>query len=194
MTDERIKAALVRLRNGDIYGLSVIVEEYQVQATRIAFLITQDKALAEDVAQSAFLRVYERIHQFDMRRDFAPWFFRIIANAAVQTAQREQRQVSLENDDGISLAELLPDSLPTPDEQAERSELRQAVWEALGQLSPKQRAAVVLHYYLDMKEGELAEATDSKLGTVRWRLHTGREHLRVLLDRFKNLVSTEVET
>lgn len=194
MADEQIRAALVRLRNGDIDGLSILVEEYQVQATRIAFLITQDKAQAEDVVQSAFLRVYERIHQFDMQRDFAPWFFRIVANAAVQTAQREQRQVSLENESGISLAEILPDSLPSPDEQAERSELREAVWEALGQLSPKQRAAMVLHYYLDMKEGELAEETDSKPGTVRWRLHTGREHLRVLLGRFKNLVSTEVES
>jgi len=194
LADEQIRAALVRLRNGDIDGLSILVEEYQVQATRIAFLITQDKAQAEDVVQSAFLRVYERIHQFDMQRDFAPWFFRIVANAAVQTAQREQRQVSLENESGISLAEILPDSLPSPDEQAERSELREAVWEALGQLSPKQRAAMVLHYYLDMKEGELAEETDSKPGTVRWRLHTGREHLRVLLGRFKNLVSTEVES
>lgn len=194
MTDEPIKTALMRLRQGDIDGLSVLVEEYQVQATRIAYLITRDKALAEDVAQSAFLRVYERIHQFEMQRDFAPWFFRIVANAAVQIAQREQRQVSLENDDGISLADILPDSLPSPDEQAERSELREAVWEALGELPPKQRAAVVLHYYFDMKESELAEETHAKPGTVRWRLHTGREHLRVLLNRFKNLASQEVES
>src|SRR4051794_10135971 len=72
--------ALARLRDGDIGGLEALVRLYQVRAVRAAYLVVRDRALAEDVAQGAFLRVYQRIAQLDPARPFAPWFFRIVVN------------------------------------------------------------------------------------------------------------------
>jgi RNA polymerase sigma-70 factor (ECF subfamily) len=180
------QTAIRRLKRGDIGGLAVLVRRYEVQAVRTAYLITHDRALAEDVVQNAFLRVFQRIDQYDEDRPFAPWFMRSVVNAALQVAQRQQRDLSLEAPDpasDITLADLLPDPAPGPDDELERAELRGAVWEALGRLSPEQRAAIVLRYYLELSDDEMSDELDCSPSTIRWRLHTARKQLRVLLRR-----------
>lgn len=182
------KTAIKRMRSGDIGGLADLVHRYEVDAVRTAYLITRDRALAEDVVQSMFLRVFQRIEQYDTARPFAPWFMRIVVNAAIQAARRHQRHVSLDDSvpgtaSDLTFADLLPDRSPGPDAEAERAELRQTVWDALGQLTPEQRAAVVLRYYLDLSDDEISDQLSVAPGTVRWRLHAARKHLRVLLWR-----------
>jgi RNA polymerase sigma-70 factor, ECF subfamily len=176
--------AVARLRRGDIGGLEFLVQTYQVQAVRTAYLITRDRAAAEDIVQSAFLRVHERIHQYDPDRPFEPWFLRVVINDAVKTAQRRQRQVSMDAEldgSGLSLADLLVDPAPDPSDEVERQQLQQAIWEAMGQLTPKQRAVAVLRYYLGYRETELADYLALPAGTVKWRLHAARQRLQKLL-------------
>ena len=133
--------AIARLKQGDIRGLRALVREHQVQAIRTAYLITRDRAQAEDIVQAAFLRAYERIDQFDAARPFAPWFLRSVANDALKAVTRDKRHISLEgglshaNEQGEPvLAELLATPDPGPEELVEAAELRQAVWDALGRL------------------------------------------------------------
>jgi RNA polymerase sigma-70 factor (ECF subfamily) len=176
--------AIARLKRGDIGGLEALVRKYQVQAVRAAYLITRDRALAEDIVQAAFLRAYERIGQFDTGRSFGPWFLRSVINDAVKAAARRKRQVSLEaspEGEGASLANLLADPGPGPDDLMEAAEFRQTVWAALGELPPAQRAAIVLRYYLDLSEAEMADELACPPGTVKWRLHAARKRLRTLL-------------
>jgi len=177
--------AIVRLKRGDIGGLEALVRQYQVQAVRTAYLITRDRALAEDIVQAAFLRAYERIGQFDAGRPFGPWFLRSVVNDAVKAAARRQRQVSLEasseGGEEASLADLLADPGPGPDDWVEAAELRQTVWAALGELPPAQRAAIVLRYYLDLSEAEMADELACPPGTVKWRLYAAQKRLRTLL-------------
>jgi RNA polymerase sigma-70 factor (ECF subfamily) len=172
--------AIARLKKGDIGGLEVLVTRYQVQAVRAAYLITRDRALAEDVVQAAFLRVYERIGQFDARRPFAPWFLRSVVNDAVKMAVRREREVQLEDDESGS-GEGWPDPAPDPLSLIAAAETREAVWAALSGLPPAQRAAIVLRYYLDLGESDMAEHLAAPTGTVKWRLHAARQRLRVLL-------------
>jgi DNA-directed RNA polymerase specialized sigma24 family protein len=68
--------AIIRLKQGDISGLEILVQKYQIQAVRAAYLITRDSALAEDIVQTAFIRASELIDQFDVGRPFASWFLR----------------------------------------------------------------------------------------------------------------------
>jgi RNA polymerase sigma-70 factor (ECF subfamily) len=164
---------------------------YQVQAVRTAYLITADRGIAEDVVQAAFVRVYERIHQFDSQRTFAPWFMRIVANEALQAVRQSKRQVSLEGEDGeIDFTDLLPDTSPDAEIEAalesaqDGDALREAVKEALKALSPEQRTVIVLRYYLGLSENELADQLNSPPGTIKWRLHAARKQLRVLLRQF----------
>ncbi len=173
--------AIDALLQDDIGGLEFLVRRYQLKAVRAAFLITHDVGIAEDVVQNAFLRVAERIGQFDRRRPFSPWFMRIVVNDAVKAVQRGPRGLSIDSGEGAFQAQL-QSRLPSPEEAVSRIELNDAVWQALSRLTPKQRAAVVMRYYLDMSEVEMAERLEIAPGTVKWRLHSARERLRQLLE------------
>ncbi|MEA2576308.1 MAG: hypothetical protein QOH93_3606 [Chloroflexia bacterium] len=173
--------AIARLKRGDIGGLEGLVRLYQVQAVRAAYLVTRDLASAEDVVQSAFLRAYERIGQYDTGRPFGPWFLRSVINDAIKVSTRG-RHVSLDE-----LAPLEGSLLKSYSEQldlsslAVASETNDAIWEALGKLPPQQRAVLVLRYYLDLGEAEMSARLDVPAGTVKSRLHAARKHLRTLL-------------
>lgn len=177
--------AIARLKRGDISGLEYLVREHQVQALRTAMLITRDKALAEDVVQNTFIRVYQKIEQFDESRPFAPWFMRSVANAAVQARKKNQRTLSLSDEitDGVTFEDLLTDSTDNPDQQLEAKERQEFIKSALDKLTPEQRATVVMRYFLDMSEQDMSTALDTPKGTIKWRLHESRKRLRGLLGR-----------
>ena len=170
--------AIARLKGGDIGGLEALVGLYQVRAIRTSYLISYDYALAEDIVQAAFVRAYERIGQLEDSRPFGPWFLRSVVNDTLM-ALRRRLSVSL---DGAQISEAVTSDLEPDVAQAlEAAETREAVWQAVSRLSPAQRAAVVLRYYLDLSDKEVAARLDVPPGTVRRRLHDARERLRDLL-------------
>jgi len=173
--DEREAIAL--LRQDDISGLEALVRLHQTEATRIARLITRDEALAEDVVQTAFVRVYERIEQFDPARPFAPWFFRIVSNDAVRAAQQSSRQIPTDS----SLLDQIEDDALRPEEIVATLDQFDSVTEALSLLLPAQRAVIVLRYYAGLNDREVATRLESAPSTIRWRLHSARKRLRQLL-------------
>jgi RNA polymerase sigma-70 factor, ECF subfamily len=175
--------AIVRLKQGDIQSLETLVKKYQVEAVRTAYLITYDQAMAEDIVQASFLRVYQRIQQYDDSRPFRPWFLRVVANAALESLRREKRQVSLDQD-VPSLEDTLADHAPYPDSEVEARELQIAVKKALEGLPPEQRAVIVLKYYGGLTESEMSETLATSVGTVKWRLHTARKQLSIVLHQF----------
>lgn len=178
--------AIAHLKQGDISGLESLVKIYQLRALRVAYLIVRDYGLAEDVVQDAFLRAYERINQFDVKRPFGPWFFRIVINIARRTAVQQERHIHLDNvstDEETALDEILADLKSDPEVMLEQLDLQRVVWIALGRLPPTQRAAILQRYYLDMTEKDIATCSGTPLGTLKWRLHTAHEKLRVWLSQ-----------
>jgi RNA polymerase sigma-70 factor (ECF subfamily) len=178
--DER--TAIARLKRGDIGGLEPLVRAWQLPAVRTAYLITRDRGMAEDITQTAFIRAYERIAQFDDARPFGPWFLRIVANDASKAAARLRRFVPFEQPDlaGVDGAPVRewPDAAPGPEDLLEAAETRQAMWAALGTLPPAQQEAVVLRYYLELDVNDVAERLGVAPGTAKWRLHAARKHLQ----------------
>jgi RNA polymerase sigma-70 factor, ECF subfamily len=173
--------AIKRLKRGDIGGLSALVERYQVRALRTAFLITQDAALAQDVVQDTFLSAYRSIRSFDTRRPFGPWFMRSVVNGAIKAAKRGQHVVLFAVDDDEVAVDFVPDSEPSLEDVIETAQTEQAVWDALATLSPERRAVIVLRYYLDLSEAEMAEQFNIPTGTVKSRLYAAKGQLRDLL-------------
>lgn len=173
--------AIARLKNGDISGLETLVELYQVQALQAAYLTTGDYPLSEDIVQTAFLRAYKYIHRFDTSRPFGPWFLRAVVNSA-HTALTARRDLSLEAqfDETGDLAHL-PTLDPNVEELLDAAETREEILVALEMLSPGQRAAVVMRYYLELSDSEVAHRLSVPPGTVRRRLHDARRRLRSLL-------------
>ena len=115
--------AIARLKQGDLAGLEFLVVRYQVVAVQTAYLIVGDRPAAEDIAQAAFLKAAERIHQFKDGRPFRPWFFRVLRNVCLDANRRRKRRqrqlerlagtISVETsrsrgDDLLELLRLLP--------------------------------------------------------------------------------------
>jgi RNA polymerase sigma-70 factor, ECF subfamily len=175
------RSAIERLKKGDIGGLEMLVRMHHTRAVRAADLIVHDTALAEDVVQSAFVRTYERIGQFDLGRPFGPWFMRVVVNDAVKAISRRERKVSFYTGDPEDLLTRLADPDAGPHEMAEEEETRQRVWRALGELPPAQRAVIVQRYYLGMSEAEMAHSGGSPPGTIKSRLNAARKGLSKLL-------------
>lgn len=178
--------AIMRLKQGDISGLETLVKIHQLNALRAAYLIVRDYALAEDVVQDAFLRAYERINQFDMKRPFGPWFFRIMINIAKRTAVQQERHIYLDKvsaNEETALDEILADLQSDPEAMVEQRELQCAVWIALGKLPLTQRAAIIQRYYLGMSEKEIATHSGVALGTLKWQVHAAHKQLRAWLSQ-----------
>ncbi|MCE1252936.1 MAG: sigma-70 family RNA polymerase sigma factor, partial [Anaerolineae bacterium] len=176
--------AIVLLKNGNLDGLEELVNRYQQQAVRAACLITADRAQAEDIVQTAFIRITDKINQFDPARPFGPWFLRIVVNDAIKYAQRINKLTALDENEQYTVAQLI-DPAALPEEQVENLELRQNVWSALQKLSPRQRAAIVMRYYLGLHEDEMAKELDGPVGTIKWLLYAARERLVFLLAGFR---------
>jgi RNA polymerase sigma-70 factor, ECF subfamily len=181
------RAAVARLKEGDIGGLEILVRRYQLKAVRAAYLITRDKLLAEDLVQAAFLRAYERIDQFDINREFSPWFLRSVINDALKAVNRAGRSISWEQtfDDPASETPEIRHTESGPAELFEQTETRLTIGAALNRLTPPQRAVIVLRFYLGFSEAETAEQLDCPPGTVKWRLHAARQQLQTLLGELR---------
>jgi len=175
--------AISRLKQGDLNGLEILVNRYQAQAVRAAYLILYDRALAEDVVQSAFVKVAERIHQFDEARSFPPWFFRVVVNDALKAAQKHRYTLPLDElaENTVLLVDWLTDSAPPPERQLEEKEIRENLLKAIHSLPPEQRAVIVMQYYLDLSEADMSAKMNRPLSTIKWWLRDARKRLRDLL-------------
>jgi len=176
------QTAIACLKQGNIAGLAVLVQKYQVEAVHAALLIVRDRDQAEDIVQNAFLQAYRKIDQFNDLRPFGPWFLRIVIHAALKAADQQKRGLPLEElESGGLEAEWLIDPSLGPETLAETAEMREIVWRAMAQLTPDQRAAVVLHYFLDKNEREMIQELNRPRTTIKWWLHAARQRLRKLL-------------
>ncbi len=178
------QTAIARLKRGDLDGMEVLVNLYYTQAVRTAYLVIHDPHLAEDVVQDVFVRLVDTIRQFDARRRFAPWLYRSVVNHAINAARARQRLVPLDSplttlDEPLDA--WITDALPGPEEALEKQELKRAVWQALEKLPPEQRAAVVLRYYLELDETEMAAKMQAPRSSIKWWLHSARKKLYSLL-------------
>ena len=191
--------AMRRCQQGDMGGLAELVARYQLAAVRAAYLLVQDRALAEDIVQDSFLLAYRASKQFRPGAPFAPWFYRIVLNAARQQQRttRRRHEVSLDqafavdreaHDSSVAYATTVAD----PSEHAEHAEERDALLRALSLVPLKQREALVLRYYAGYRDKELATILDCPPGTVRWRLHAGLQALeRAIQDNYPWLLRVE---
>jgi RNA polymerase sigma-70 factor (ECF subfamily) len=164
--------AIETLRRGEIDGLADLVGIHQLKALRTAYGILGDREAAEDVVADAFLRVFDRIATFTPGRAFAPWFYRIVVNIALDRRRRTR------------LAEQTIAAVPGPVVawDSDRLEERVVVAGLLGTIPPEERAVLVLRYYLDLDEASIATVVGCPVGTVKSRLHRARLRLRVRMD------------
>src|SRR5215813_12718673 len=126
--------AIARLQRGDLNGLELLMCKYQLKAIRTAYLITRDRAVAEDVVQTSFVQVFEHIHQFQSGRPFEPWFLRCVINQALKSVKSNSRLIQLPEDESAAQFIALVQEL----NPAESIEAKAAIRAALEKLTPDQ--------------------------------------------------------
>ncbi len=176
--------AIDRWKQGDPEGLAALVRLYELRALRAAYLILQDRMDAEDAVQNAFLRAWKYRHRFDPRRPFWPWLLQLIVREAYRIARRD-RPFNMDhefNEERENQKGRREDPLPTLEDWVERSERHRRLRQAIANLSPAQRIAVMLRYYQELNEKEIAEIMGCSIGAVKHYLYEARLRLRAVLD------------
>jgi RNA polymerase sigma factor (sigma-70 family) len=160
-----------------------LVSRYATPAVNLATRMVRDRALAEDLAQEAFARAFERLATYDQQRRFVSWFFQILHNVTIDYLRRKHLPtVSL--DDLQEAGALPPAAVSTadsPEAQAEQAALARALDLALARIRPEYREAVVLCYREELSIEEVAEIMSLPSGTVKTYLFRARKELAQIL-------------
>ena len=157
-------------RRGDERAFALIVRQYQTPLYNyIARILGGDRALAEDVCQEVFLRVYQAPPGFDNRCQFTTWLFQVAKHRVVDELRARERRgrPTIE----LSSAPQLHLSVAP----AEPIESMEAVWEAIAALSLDLKMALLLRDVVGLSYAEIAEALETTLATVKWRIYKARE-------------------
>ena len=182
-------------RRGDQGAFGDLVLRYEGRLIRVILRFVRDSELAEDLAQETFLRVYERLDQFDASRRFGPWLFRIGVNLTLDYLRKRKRRGrwALFSE---SSAERLPDP-PTADPR-KSLDLKQEVHAVIEQISEKYRTVLVLRDLENFSTSEIAAILNRKEATIRWRLAEARTRFKKLWVKRQNkvqlTVASEIET
>lgn len=175
-----------RVQNGDDAAFGALVDRYRARALNVAYRYLGDDALAEDVAQEAFVRLYETRSKFAPSLAFSPWFYRILSNLCLDRLRADGRRdtrLTLVSDDADA-PEQQVDGTSTPQEQLEREELSRHVQTALLRLPDRQRMALILQHYEGLDYDQIGRVMQCSRGTVDGLLSRARATLRERLGEF----------
>jgi RNA polymerase sigma-70 factor (ECF subfamily) len=159
-------------QSGSVSDLEALFREHWPRAHRTAFLVVQDGAAAEDIAQEAFLAAIRNLDRFDRKRPFGPWLHRIVVNRSIDWARaRALRRETTEVESGEEF------------DTGDLGKFSEGVAAGLASLKPEHRAVIVLRYLLEYTPGEIAELLDLPRGTINSRLRRGLDRLEEIIDR-----------
>ncbi|QED45994.1 RNA polymerase sigma factor SigW [Cytobacillus dafuensis] len=178
---KRIKQVLV----GDQDAYAEIVEIYKDKVFLICYRMLGNRHEAEDIAQEAFLRAYVNIHSFNINLKFSSWLYRIATNLCIDRIRKKKPDFYLDAEvagtDGLTMYSQIAADTSLPEEDVESLELQETIQREISKLPEKYRTVIVLKYIEELSLNEISQILDLPLGTVKTRIHRGREALRTQL-------------
>ena len=158
------------------------------RAFNLAYRYTGNESDAEDLTQDAFVRAWGSYHRYDRRRSFEVWLLRILSNLAIDRWRRKSAlrtysldQVLTANGAEVELASVVPDKAAGPEQMCLTRATGDQIHEALRLLPDSYRQAIILTDIEEWSYEEVAQKMKCPVGTVRSRLHRGRQLLRQYL-------------
>jgi RNA polymerase sigma-70 factor (ECF subfamily) len=165
---------ILRAQSGDREAFAILFEQYKNLVYKTAFLMLGESAEAEDALQEIFLQVYRSLSRFDPgKAAFTTWLYRVTFNYCLNH-RRKKRPFTLPLED---ISPALKSEFPGA--QMAEEEILQ---EAIGKLTDRQRAVIILRYFWDLPYAEIAQILDLPLGTVKSRLDLALKTLRKVLE------------
>lgn len=178
-------------QQGELESFNQLVLRYQDLVFSVSYRIMGESQSAADVTQDTFIKAYERLNTF-RGGNFKAWLTRIATNGCYDELRRTKRrpQTYLEEmiPEDSNDEPPIPSSDDTPEEVAVQSDLQNAIQQCIGNLKDDQRTVLVLSDVQGMSYQEIADSTDTQIGTVKSRLSRARLAVRNCLQGFSELL------
>jgi RNA polymerase sigma-70 factor (ECF subfamily) len=172
--------AALRVQNEDIEVFGLLVGRYEKKLIRYGTKFLAKKEDIEDIVQEVFISAYQNIQSFNTALRFSPWIYRIAHNAFVNALKAKERRPVLIDFDTLISHPIYED----PEESIrEQEEIKERLDACLGELSPKYREVLVLHYFEELAYKDIAEILQVPMGTVGIRLKRAKEELKEVLEK-----------
>jgi RNA polymerase sigma-70 factor (ECF subfamily) len=181
---------MLRVKAGDDLAFDYLVQKYRRAMVNFMYRMAHNAAVAEDLAQEVFLRVYRSRGSYEASAKFTTWLYRIATNLAVNHArdtrrERPENMVSLdEPDEETGTTMDVPDSSMNVEETLVRRERLQAIRNTVQQLPERQRMAVIMHKYQQMEYKQIAEVLKLSESATKSLLFRAYESLREQLKSY----------
>jgi len=176
---------MLRVRQGDADSFGELLRRYRTPLVKYFCRLVRDQALAEDLAQEAFLRVYKARHRYRPDARFTTWLYRIATNLALNAIRdgrgRQRLDVNGSGEDGEASFEFVDPGISVEQQliETDRGRMIRAAIEALPE---NQRAAVILHKYQDIDYRQIGKILKVSESAVKSLLFRAYETLRARLE------------
>jgi RNA polymerase sigma-70 factor, ECF subfamily len=168
---------LRKAQRGEERAFRTILDAYETPVFNYVLRMVGDRALAEDLTQEIFLRIYQGLPGFSLRCRFTTWLFQVAKNRVLDELRaRERKPHSV-----VTLDDIPP--LEVVDAPPERVEAIDGVWRAVALLNPDLKMALLLRDIVGLSYIEIADSLEITLATVKWRIFKAREEVQLSLAR-----------
>jgi RNA polymerase sigma-70 factor, ECF subfamily len=168
---------LRKAQRGDERAFSLIVRAYEVPVFNYVMRLVGDRALAEDLTQEVFIRVFQGLPKFSLRSKFTTWLFQVTKNRVLDELRASERRPRAL----VAIDDAPP--LEVVDAPPEQVETIAALWTAVDELNVDLKMALLLRDVVGLSYNEIADSLDTTLATVKWRIFKAREEVQLALAR-----------
>jgi RNA polymerase sigma-70 factor, ECF subfamily len=178
---ERDAELMLKVRDGDTASFALLLERHRTPVIHFLYRMVQNQAIAEELAQEVFLRVYRSRASYEPTAKFTTWLFRIATHLAlnqIRDGRHEKASESLDEDPKEGIGRQLPDRQPNVEQDLLRQARLSEVRLAIETLPAKQKAAVLMHKYQEMEYSQIARVLECSESAVKSLLFRAYETLR----------------
>ena len=180
---------MLRVKEGDGTSFGLLLEKHRASVIHFVYRLVQEQAVAEELAQEVFLRVYRSRSSYEPTARFKTWLFRIATHLALNWLRDEKHERGQERLDDVSVdlpVRQVSDRRPSVEQELVYEVKLQEVRQAIAALPEKQRAAVLMHKYEEMEYAQIAKVLGSSESAVKSLLFRAYETLRARLAHMGN--------
>lgn len=178
---------MLRVRAGDQASFSLLLEKHRTPVIHFLYRMVQNQAVAEELAQEVFLRVYRSRETYEPTAKFTTWLFRIATHLAlnwIRDNRNTRNQDSLDEQVLDGAVRQVADRLPSVEQRMVRESRMAEIRQAIESLPAKQRAAVLMHKYEELEYAQIAKVLECSESAVKSLLFRAYETLRGRLAHF----------
>jgi RNA polymerase sigma-70 factor (ECF subfamily) len=174
-------ALMLKASAGDRSSFDILLERHRLGVIHHLYRVVRNRAIAEELAQDVFVRVYRSRAKYQPEAKFTTWLFRITTNVALnwrRDTRREMAQLRLDEEPSNMRKMELPDQAPLADQRLMDEHRAQQIRDAIESLPPKQLSAVLMHKYEGMEYSQIAEVLECSIPALKSLLFRAYETLR----------------